>query len=1426
MAEMLSNVIGAPFSDYVLTQLSLRAVHNSSDNRTNEEVLFLANKTAWVKLTSSVQVGKTRANSTTNTNNGVTETNPLLNQYYEQLLGTPAIGYDAPDSLRKNWVLEAGTSKSDGQGINLRYGLGPDGAYGLGGTEELGYRPMPGLTSVEVDTLGTLGSLRQATIQFKAWNMNQLNVMEALYFRLGYSMILEWGHTQFYQNSGSLVTNTYGLDLFTDPSRKEEIQQQITQYSANSSGNYQGMLGIVSNFNWSMNQEGGYDCSIKLIGLGSIIDSLRINSSYKIPDSLQQIYDQQQTLLKAKEEAAARATKEEERRTAGLTSTPVTAPKTPEDLYSYYLIDQNAVDSKSHPVSSLIQSTSTFLEQNTYYTADYATWDSTGRTLGQVNTVPDYYYKSTNQNQKQATEINNVSGLYLTVNPKRNTAIVIPADVTVDVPQPIYFNSTYLTDRIRQSAKQLDTQNTEDKMEAIIAGSTEYADLFGNFSVFEKLKYTNLIGPDSFPIVKIYGITNSIDFSTDYRKLLTEAFGTSTTKITTPTTVLIPYLNQTESNKSIFFIAIKYAGGNATPVELQSTLADWLINRGEGKTPFLNVDSINTTTVRLGTGDEYNDLYYTGTITGKSQGAPSLQIITNDTQYIYGISSRPTKPTTSPALPEVANSGDTTGDTNGTTSSQTDSGPQFNSALHVMLNVVKNQILAAAYGKTTVTEVPLLATTKLFYNDGILNGVLTGTTDKIQITNPTTDVKSFDLLQYALKGFNSNLMANSATYPQVVKVDFRKLCLGYSIPYTLKDNTGTINFPTYIKLGYLLAFLNNMCLIYDSKVDSDSDKRPYVYLDFNPETNLCLSNPQHLSVDPRTCMIPFYGNANEYASIFPEGVARQSLGVKGNIALVSEKANLNGVSPLIPGFKDSNQYQGKTMEILLNIDFLLRVASQYISTDKENVLNLKGFLDTVVDGINKSVGNINLFRVAYRDDSNTVIIKDDQFVPPLAQESWCLSSDNSNFVNTDKKYSVPDGPEVARYGLLPIFGKKSLVRDLQFQTNLSTAISKEIAISAQASTGSVNSTDHSAYSYLNANYSDAFKPIVSDAAKVKSVVELKKETEQKERVVLNDIQQAGQFNQHLVSIYNGGNQFSEDKIEMAINYYINSMSKIKAGDPITTSAPFIPANLSITLDGIGGIVMGNAFTIPQDRLPLSLRSNNLGFTKVGFVVVGLTHTIQNNQWLTKIRGQMIKLRDSTNYGKVKSLSSATTNFTQVGTGLSAIKISTPWSAAFISYVAQQAAGITDFPIAAAHTTYAQSLRVNNRDFEILDPTSTVLKPGDIIVKNRNGNSLTFSTKNWSGDSHGDIVVSVTNTTAQAIGGNVSDTVYKSNIGLTDGKLGRSDYFVVLRSKTYANSLVAAANKEYQLWKSGNWTEQSTAALSTLAKYYKIIGINV
>ena len=54
--EVLSNVIGAPFDPYIIDQLKVRANRNWSSTRTNQELLFLANKMSWTRLSSSVRI--------------------------------------------------------------------------------------------------------------------------------------------------------------------------------------------------------------------------------------------------------------------------------------------------------------------------------------------------------------------------------------------------------------------------------------------------------------------------------------------------------------------------------------------------------------------------------------------------------------------------------------------------------------------------------------------------------------------------------------------------------------------------------------------------------------------------------------------------------------------------------------------------------------------------------------------------------------------------------------------------------------------------------------------------------------------------------------------------------------------------------------------------------------------------------------------------------------------------------------------------------------------------------------------------------------------------------------------------------------------------------------------------------------------------
>lgn len=1271
-SEKLSNVIGAPFQEYILTQLNLRATHNSTGTnavptRTNDEVLFLANKSAWVKLTSSVRIPF--------------KTNEERIRYYANL----EVGgnYTDPADLAKAWILEAGTSKAVGTGIDLRYGIGPDGAYGLGGTEELGYRPMPGLTSVSIDSKGTLGSLREANISFKVWNMNQLNAIEALYFRLGYSMLLEWGHTQFYNNpntngipGGTFVTSTYGINPFEDM-RKEIVQQKISKRSYGLSGNYDGMLGIVTNFNWSFNQEGGYDCTVKLMGLGAIMDSLRINQSYKMPSILFEKYKQQQAVLKdIAEKAAIRAAEDQAARDQAEQKLPPLpkVPKNPSEIYKNIFV---ADDGNPNPP----ENEATFLQKHSYYTA-YET------NLNGVNNVYDYYYKAVKggayANPAFRDQLNEIrTGLFLNpITNIRSTWQVIYADK----PQPVTLSSIELnsaalfaidpnneyprpTNAARLAfggaydqndlAKSIGLSNFTSLFDLIIRDSKGTANKLEVATVIDAIQGEGLtVDPEEY----LYPIEGTVVFGIDLTK---------TVGVQLKLQYAVPVrLKNGAVGKQVFEVVITYNAppleGGATIGELQDSankkakedkkkrptrreltqaLENWL-----SRSRKINITEITTLAPNIqgATGlskqrfskqntETSERVLVKGTlanITIPGKPDPQLTIEFTNTALIQTVLPYDVPrvdPSTTAA--QTANTGDAGGTENSAASQQTDSAARFESALHAMLSAVKSQIqYQGAISNDTVFPVNLSELTSTMYEQGILKGITTA------VEKPS--IASFDLLPYALKGFNSNLMSDPDLYSKVPRVLFDQLCIGYGIKYVVQEDETKVNYPTYIKFGYLLAFLNSMCLIYDST--QDVDKHPYVYLDFNPETNFCLSVPQHMSIDPFTCMIPYEGTDADYLKIFPPELIKP---LQSNPNIFTTK--INAVSSYFETFKNKNNYQGKTMEILLNIDFLLDVLKQYTTADPAHVVNLKGFLDSIVTGINKSTGNLNLFRVSYRDDSNTVIIKDDQFVPPYDGEPWMLGNTSNN--KDSKTYSIPDGFQVPKYGQLPVFGAQSLVREMQFQTNLSTAMSNQLAISAQAQTGSVNATDYSPFSYLNANYVDAYKRNISDSAnpvatRQQQLLDAVEEEKQGAIVAAQDLNNALQFNTHVRSIYYDGN-LSRKAVSNATNYLITGMAKVKATDRITSAAPFIPANLSITIDGIGGILMGNAFTIPENRLPASLRGNG-SETKVGFVVVGLTHTIDKNQWLTKIRGQMIKLRDSTKYNAPEPIGKLQAQFQQ------------------------------------------------------------------------------------------------------------------------------------------------------------------------------------
>ena len=276
----MGNVVGEPLEGYVIKQIKARQkLHGvgtfSGDGeiggyRTENQLDILNANTSWVKLASGVSVEDFRLK--------------------EMELPSSYKGM----GLAKNYVLFGGTSAFSNDQLYNRQGFltiednsfsQMTSTYTQG---EFGYSPMPGIVSANIKTLNR-GSIKKSTVRLKAHNKQQFAIIDLLYLRLGYTVLLEWGNTMYTSdgNQRELVSNSLLEDKFFQTAGKSSYleflggtdSKTIAGYRDKYDGNYDGILGKISNFNWSFQPDGSYDIELTIISLGDVIESLKTNIS-------------------------------------------------------------------------------------------------------------------------------------------------------------------------------------------------------------------------------------------------------------------------------------------------------------------------------------------------------------------------------------------------------------------------------------------------------------------------------------------------------------------------------------------------------------------------------------------------------------------------------------------------------------------------------------------------------------------------------------------------------------------------------------------------------------------------------------------------------------------------------------------------------------------------------------------------------------------------------------------------------------------------------------------------------------------------------------------------------------------------------------------------------------------------------------------
>ena len=465
------------------------------------------------------------------------------------------------------------------------------------------------------------------------------------------------------------------------------------------------------------------------------------------------------------------------------------------------------------------------------------------------------------------------------------------------------------------------------------------------------------------------------------------------------------------------------------------------------------------------------------------------------------------------------------------------------------------------------------------------------------------------------------------------------------------------------------------------------------------------------------------------------------------------------------GSRDPNS--GILRNIVVNLDFLNEVA--------ENSNNVRDFAMGLLDGINEACGMPWSFKIITIAATNQLKVIDENYTPDMGKFRKEATKDYQ-----DKETGVY---------MFTGAGSKNILKDVKIQSKLPS----ELATAAYFATmnpdpdGNANIQTFAMY---GVGLTDRLKQLSRTV-----IVGDNGEQAKSARATMVTSYLEGVINSRLDHVKQKSPAAKIAEAMKMNKLYVNNYVKGNSFE-VKNYAPPIPIDVSLDLHGISGIYMGNAImiaTIAEGGI-LPSRYKDV----VALQCTAVNHSISPEGWTTSIDTLMRPLPMTNRTGKIvqTTMKSAVEPPPKAEGGLHVhwkrFLEDVAWSAGCISYIIKKST--VDFPFKGAHTKYSKKVKEGFAGWQNLDPGTTPIKVGDVVVKCR-GVAKNFFTSNYSGESHGDIVTEINGNKAIIIGGNVSNTMTKVTLPLdSNGKIptvgvntgAKGSYFVILRADAPAD----------------------------------------
>ncbi len=127
-------------------------------------------------------------------------------------------------------------------------------------------RPIPGIKSIDVQFKGGVRALRTANISWTCWAFEDLDRLRTHFLSHGKTVALEWG---WVYNKKQFIDVMSTHSLITDEGKlKEGAFSDHRTRIFDAKGDFDFMVGVVKNFEYTSRDDGGFDCKTDIVSTG------------------------------------------------------------------------------------------------------------------------------------------------------------------------------------------------------------------------------------------------------------------------------------------------------------------------------------------------------------------------------------------------------------------------------------------------------------------------------------------------------------------------------------------------------------------------------------------------------------------------------------------------------------------------------------------------------------------------------------------------------------------------------------------------------------------------------------------------------------------------------------------------------------------------------------------------------------------------------------------------------------------------------------------------------------------------------------------------------------------------------------------------------------------------------------------------------